>query len=205
MKNIQAFLLLASTCYTLHVDAQIRLVNPSFEGEAQDAVVPNGWDACGAQTTPDVLPGFWGVYTRPQEGNTYMGLITREDGTWEMVGQKLNGTLQKKECYHMSMALSMSPSYSGYNNPIRIRVWGGRGTCEKLELLATSPTIDHKDWRSYDFYCFPENNITYIIIEAYYKEGIGMPYRGNILVDNISAINRCARVELSPACLPDTY
>ena len=55
--------------------------NASFEGEPQDATVPIGWLACEPFTTPDILPGFWGIFQEASEGETYVGLITRENGT----------------------------------------------------------------------------------------------------------------------------
>ncbi|MCB0682774.1 MAG: hypothetical protein KDC32_18010, partial [Saprospiraceae bacterium] len=49
--------------------AQIPFQNPSFEGdEPQDATVPAGWFPCKEGTTPDILPGVWGVHTEPAEG-----------------------------------------------------------------------------------------------------------------------------------------
>ena len=59
----------------------ITILNSSFEGEPADATVPQGWMACQEGTTPDILPGYWGVYTYPANGDTYLGLITRGNGT----------------------------------------------------------------------------------------------------------------------------
>jgi hypothetical protein len=61
-----------SLLLSLSLKAQtIELFNPSFEEEAQDATTPQGWSACKEGTTPDILPGFWGVYTMPSDGETY--------------------------------------------------------------------------------------------------------------------------------------
>lgn len=56
----------------------IQFFNPSFEGEPRDAITPLGWIGCEDGTTPDILPGPWGVYLPASEGQTYMGLIVRK-------------------------------------------------------------------------------------------------------------------------------
>ena len=94
--TIALILLLVSS----NLSAQtISLVNPSFEETPQDATMPAGWHSCKQGTTPDILPGFWGVTTEAFDGETYMGLITRENGTWESIEQRLSETLKKGECY----------------------------------------------------------------------------------------------------------
>jgi hypothetical protein len=123
------------------IDAQITLSNPSFEGEPIDATVPKGWLPCKEGTTPDILPGFWGVYNEPADGRSYMGLITREDGTWESVGQKLEAPLEKGGCYTFTCELAHSNTYAGYNIPLKLRIWGSATPCGKQELLAETKTI----------------------------------------------------------------
>ena len=60
--------------------AQIELDNASFEGAPQDATLPQGWFACQMGTTPDILPGVWGVIMEPSDGDSYIGLITLRYG-----------------------------------------------------------------------------------------------------------------------------
>ena len=86
----------------------INFVNPSFEGIPQDATMPTGWHSCKQGTTPDIMPGPWGVNTEAFDGETYMGLITRENGTWESVEQRLSETLKKGECYTFDAKLCYS-------------------------------------------------------------------------------------------------
>lgn len=172
----------------------IKLANPSFEGEPQDATTPQGWDACGLYSTPDILPGPWGVYQKPDEGKSFIGLISREDGTWEYLGQQLSKPMKKNQCYNFSVKLARSTGYVGYNRPLRFRIWGGSKSCGKEELLGASPAIKHLDWKNYEFNFFPKKNYTFITLEAYYvgKE----QYRGNLLIDNCSSIETCDRVSL---------
>ena len=168
------------------------LTNASFEGEPQDAIVPVGWFPCAPLTTPDILPGYWGVYTEASEGETFMGLITRNNGTWESIGQRLSLPLKTSECYAFSLDLAHSKTYAGYNKPIKLRIWGGRKQCGKDQILAETDLIDHSDWESYNFKFTPKRRINYIIIEAFYQDGF-FSREGNILIDNISTFKICPR------------
>lgn len=188
------FLLLALNIFLQGLDAQVRLVNASFEGDAQDASMPINWFPCEPGSTPDILPGPWGVYTEASEGETFMGLISREDGTIESVGQRLAKPLDKGECYSLKVDLAHSPSYSSYNRPIQLRIWGCRTKCGKDQLLGESKVIDQEDWETYEFKFGTKTEINYIILEAYYLPSSTEPGRkGNILIDNLSEIRPCRR------------
>ena len=77
------------------VDGQIVMVsNPSFEGEPAEGTQfqqfnLNNWIDCSisGQTSPDIHPGqgdgFFGVTTLPFDGETYLGLVVRDNNTWE--------------------------------------------------------------------------------------------------------------------------
>ncbi len=175
-------------------NSAILLANPSFEGVPQDARVPDGWHACGLYSTPDVLPGPWGVYTMPYHGNTFLGLISREDGTWEHIGQRLTKPLKKDECYTFSVKLARSEGYVGYNQPLKFRIWGGTKRCQKNQMLGQSVAIAHTGWKSYRFDFFANETYEYVVIEAYYSGKT--PYRGNLLLDACSPFETCMRASL---------
>ncbi|MCB0570457.1 MAG: carbohydrate binding domain-containing protein [Phaeodactylibacter sp.] len=177
------------------LSAQAYIKNASFEGKAQDATVPAGWFACEAGTTPDILPGPWGVYEEAAEGETYVGLITREDGTWESIGQRLSPTLKPKECYTFTLAVAHSQTYAGYNNPLRLRIWGGTARCGKDQMLLETGFIREPEWEEFEVQFVPKKPINYILVEAFYKDG-NFSYRGNILIDDFSPIKKCVRAEL---------
>jgi len=167
--------------------------NPSFEGEApHDATIPIGWLACEAFTTPDILPGVWGVYTEASDGDTFLGLITRNDGSWESITQRLSRTIRKKECYSFNFDLARATTYSGYNTPIKLRIWGSKDKCSKDQLLFESPEIKNSFWQKNNCEFTANQAIRYIIIEATIKEG-NSSYQGNILIDNLSPIQACPR------------
>ncbi|MEL6865716.1 MAG: hypothetical protein AAFP19_14925 [Bacteroidota bacterium] len=181
--------------FPIALQAQIQLQNPSFESTPQDATVPVGWYACDVGTTPDILPGFWGVYTEPSDGETFMGLITREDGTWESVGQRLSKSMENGKCYSFSLQLAHSETYTGYNMPVKLRIWGGGKKRSKDQLLAETGPIEHTDWQDYTFYLNPKGNYNYLIIEAHYIDGVFFSYKGNVLVDGCSPITACKRAD----------
>jgi len=172
---------------------QITLNNPSFEDTPSDATTPMGWLECQEYTTPDILPGYWGVYTEPSEGETYVGMITRENGTFESIGQRLSATLQRDMCYSFTLDLAHSLGYTGYNQPIRLRIWLGRSKCETRQMIFESPLIDMVEWNNYKVEFRPENDVRYILLEAYHQDG-SFSHKANILIDNISTIESCNRV-----------
>ena len=178
---------------TFFLGAQIKLDNASFEGEHQDATTPAGWQDCEEGTTPDILPGPWGVKIEPYDGDSYLGLITRKNGTWESIGQRLSETMKAEECYTFSLMLAHSRDYAGYNKAIKLRIWGGRTACAKDQLLGETTFINHTDWKRYVFKFLPEVDINYIIFEAQIMDGIYFDYNGNILIDDCSSIDNCDR------------
>ena len=125
-----------------------------------------------------------------------MGLITRRDGSYENVGQRLTKPLKKKECYSFSVQLALGRPYARYDLPIRFRVYGGITRCAKSQLLAESPSITHEDWRKYDFQFVAKEEYNYIIFEAYFAKGISFPYGGNVLIDGVSVFKMCPRAYL---------
>ena len=187
------FLLSLLVCLSNLIFGQVRVENASFEGEAQDATTPVRWHECSAETTPDILPGFWGVTTEPADGETYMGLITRDIGTWEAVGQRLPEPLVKDMCYEFSVDLAHSSTYAGYNLPVKLLIWGSRVRCDRSQKLGEVPYIDHTNWKEYKFEFTAEEDFPYIIIEASYIDGLSFPYKGNVLIDNCSAFQPCKR------------
>lgn len=186
-----AFIFICCQLNYLMVSGQyIELMNASFEGEPGDATVPQSWMPCKEGTTPDILPGFWGVYSEPSDGDTYIGLITRQNSTWESIGQRLTATLEKGKCYSWSLDLAHSDTYSGYDGPIRLRIWASKLKCQKDQLIYESPLIEHLEWQSYPFRFTPDGDYRYILLEAFHSTE-PFQYKGNILIDRIRPITAC--------------
>ncbi|MEM0932319.1 MAG: hypothetical protein AAGJ12_07625, partial [Bacteroidota bacterium] len=95
----------------------VMINNPSFEDLPRNGSPPRGWYDCGfaAESPVDIHPigygGDFGVKTKAYEGLTYMGMIVRDNDTWESVGQRLNKPLQKGMKYTLNVALARSPLY----------------------------------------------------------------------------------------------
>ncbi|MFN4254925.1 MAG: OmpA family protein [Saprospiraceae bacterium] len=182
-------------------DAPINLTNPSFEDLPKCCEAPTGWYNCGkvGETAPDIQPGYFSVGKAPAHGESYVGLVVRDNDTWEALGQRLSRPLENNKCYEFSLDLCRSELYQSmsrttgeevnYATPATLRIWGGMAFCDKRELLAQTSTINHPRWLTYNFRLAPKKgNYTYILIEAYFKTPQLFPYNGNILIDNASAI-----------------
>lgn len=185
-------LVLISLCYQF-TSAQIMLNNPSFEDEPADATVPMGWFACERGTTPDILPGPWGVDLEAEEGETFVGLITRIDGTFESIGQRLSTPLEADNCYTFFLSAASCDTYSGFNRRISFRIYAGNRKCKKSQLLYSSKLVENKDWEVHKIEFTPEKKFKYITIEAFNSD-TDNPIKGHILIDNMTSITPCSKV-----------
>jgi outer membrane protein OmpA-like peptidoglycan-associated protein len=199
------FLLSSGLCNAQYIDT-VYLNNGSFEeiprngGEFRIPI--SGWYDCGAlrfpsETPPDIHPGgFWENGVSANHGKTYIGMVVRDNDSYEGVGQRLTSVLEKGKCYEFSVSLAQSPKYwsqskltndkANYIRPSVLRVWGGNGFCTTKELLAESSAINHEEWKTYNFTLKPKEEYRYILVEAYYKTPVILPYNGHILLDNLS-------------------
>lgn len=182
-------------------DVEIQLDNPSFEDIPRHSREPRYWTDCGwpSESPPDVQPDFTFQVTKQAfAGNTYLGMVTRDNDTWESVGQLLNSPLEEGKCYEFSIKMARSLSYysvsrernvpANYIEPIKLRVWAGFGMCDKREMLDESPLISNTDWQEFKFKFEPRGNYTHFILEAFYKTPSLFPTNGNLLLDDASSI-----------------
>jgi len=198
----------------------INLANPSFEGMPGAGIEIPGWYNCGPgpESPPDLQPGFFGVKTAARHGTTYLGLVVRQTGTWESVGQRLSQPLAVNQCYELSIDLRRDTSYESpvgkdkekkvrFTTPTRVLIWGGNGYCHKGEVLYQSSVIIHPRWLTYNCRLSPKKGSwSHIIIEAYY--GAQDPFNptlplytnGNVLIDNATAIKQ---VVCGPEKMPE--
>jgi len=204
-------------------DAVITLNNPSFE-DAPRAGGPGqigikGWFDCGSrefrgESPPDVHTEnpddmIFGVTMAASDGDTYLGIVTRENETWESVSQKLEQPLEAGKCYTFSIDLARSETYFNimqtglYNKkepdptakklqskPAVLRIWGGINYCPRNQLLAESEPVTNTNWQTYTFEFTPNINTRAISLEAFYKTPVLDPYFGHVLVDNASEIKQ---------------
>ena len=207
------FALAAPVAAAAQKETPIYFSNPSFEDIPNAGQTPSGWTNCGAasETPPDVQPGAFEVSKPPSHGNTYLGLVVRDNETWEAVSQRLSRPLEANQCYEFSMDLCKSELYmstskatnlpANYATPARLLVWGGTGSCGKQELLYETPIITNTRWIATVFRLHPKKgNYSHLMIEAYYKTPVLFPYNGNVMVDNASPIRQ---IPCNPEQMPD--
>lgn len=193
----------------------ITLENPSFEDIPRRGLPNNlpiaGWHDCGlsvfpGESPPDIHPApdrAWSVSAQPIDGNTYIGMVTRANDSWESVSQALSGIIEGGKCYKFSCYLVQSPEYKSktartiqngteieenFDRPAVLRIWGGNSFCDKNELLGESPSIQNANWKLYTYTFQPKRSHRYIIFEAFYKTPILEAYNGHILLDALSDI-----------------
>ncbi|MEM1328140.1 MAG: OmpA family protein [Bacteroidota bacterium] len=204
----KSFLFVLTIClsYTSLLSAQdtISLRNPSFEDFARHSYTPKGWYDCGFknESPPDVHPaqsgGEFKVTNVAFDKTTYLGLVVRDNETWEAVGQRLRMPLKGGKCYEFSIHIARSILYrsqsritnesANYATPCRLRIWAGNSYCNRAFLLGETKEITNTRWLRRDFKFEPDKDYYYIMFEAYYKTPILAPYNGNILLDNATDI-----------------
>lgn len=180
----------------------IFLNNPSFEDFPRHSHPPKGWTDCGfaGESPPDTQPsGDFAVTYPATDGSTYLGMVVRDNETYEAVTQKLSSPLQAGTCYEFSLHLARSPYYvsisrktdrrTNFNQPVKLRIYGGFSlNCEREVLLDETDLVQASNWMQYNFKFEPKKAYTHILIEAFYKTPTLFPYNGNVLVDNASPI-----------------
>lgn len=214
MGSVRYFFLLLSCLISFSIFSQegepILLKNPSFEGVPTEGSLNgpmiSGWYDCGFpnETSPDVHPkagSTFGVDTQPFDGNSYIGMVVRDNETWEKISQRLSSPLMADQCYEFTISLARSLTYESgsrtadsknktvnFATPIKLRIWGGNSICGQEEMLGESSLIINSRWLLTPFTFNPKKNYQYIIFEAYYKTPWPFPYNGNLLMDNASPI-----------------
>lgn len=177
----------------------IKLNNPSFEDQPQAGKTPRGWYNCGPpahiESPPDIQPNpMFKVEKAPQDGTSYLGLVVRDNESWESVGQRLKTPMKAGTCYDFKLQLARSQYYVSlsrstnlevnYTTGAKIRIWGGNSAyCDKAELLAETGRINNSRWMENSFKLEPSQDYTYITIEAYYVTPTLFAYNGNVLID----------------------
>ena len=201
---MRRILLVFALCFPFVFHAQpssiILLGNASFEDIPGHSRPPRLWFYCGqhSETPPDVQPiTIFGHTPEAFAGNTYVGMVTRRNGTTEAIGQRLPAPLTHGQCYQWSIMAARSDEYISpnrnqpgetinHNQAVILRVWGGNEVCEHDELLAQSAPITNTEWRVQRFQLAPTSDHAFISLEAYYAAD--EPYDGNLLLDHASPI-----------------
>lgn len=181
----------------------ILLRNPSFEDMPRNSMVPIGWTDCGwpTETPPDIQPDPLNQFrvTMPaQEGNTYVGMVVRDNDTWERIGQELSKPLLGGQCYSFRIHLARSRVYlsqsrithqaANYVTPTKLRIHGGYDLCDRKEIIGETDLVANYDWEEYLLKLQPSEDYTHLVFEVFYRTPVLIPYNGNLLLDNASPL-----------------
>lgn len=188
--------------FTCMAQQPVSFQNPSFEDRPDFGKPPVGWFYCGnfGETPPDIHPGgFYGVVTPPKDGQTYVGMVIRDNGTEEQLGQRLAAPLVPGQCYAFRIFAARSEQYASFSRitgqpapftlPVKLAVLGTHRHCEPVAVLGHSKTILETEWQQLDFVLRPESAFDYLILSA--TSANGEAYNGNILIDAASPLVPC--------------
>ena len=182
---------------------RVELLNASFE-QINAEHMPTGWGTCNfsEETPPDIQPGLFGCQLFAQQGKLYISMVGRDNGTFAAIRYNLLKPLKGGICYRMSVYLAKSSQYqslsrttkapANYNRPLKLTIWGTNQKSEQNckvqpnDWLAESLPIHNDSWRKYTFYIQPPKDVHALIFSA--NHVVEKPYNGNLLVDNISAL-----------------
>ncbi len=209
-------LLLISPLIVFSQKDTIKIINGSFEDKPQiSASSILNWYDCGRinfplESPPDIHPGkyfdkdrkefreYWDNNLPASDKSTYLGMVVRDNGTYESVSQRLDGVLEAGECYSFTIHIARAPKYvsmshvtkelTNYTTPAVFRIWGGLGFCNERELLAESSAVSNDSWQIFKFEIKPKSTVRSITFQAFYKTPVLLPYNGNILIDGASHI-----------------
>ncbi|MEZ4925105.1 MAG: hypothetical protein R3A50_02435 [Saprospiraceae bacterium] len=176
--------------------------NPNFEkGIPQMSKAPEDWKSLGEKedSPVDIQPGFWGVNIGTIEGKQYVGMVVRDDGTTEGIGQQLDGFLLKDSSYTFRAYVgrsdvyeSQSPRSKGitdFHSPVILEVWGYNSEIDEYELFDKTIPIKWKSgWVAFDFLINPQLG-NYDEIDIMVKYAPGHEYEnGHLLIDDLTPI-----------------
>lgn len=176
------------------------LRNPSFEDPPGHSRAPHAWFFCNfpGETPPDIHPiPSLRVTIPPKRGETFVGMVTRPNGSYERIGQQLQQPLLAGNHYQLQIHVARSPHYRSYNRltlrpldyntPVVLRVQGGGTSCDTNELLAQTQPIDWEEWRLLTLNLRPQSDISFLSIGAYFEQP-DQPTAGHLLIDDLGPI-----------------
>lgn len=178
----------------------ISLQNPSFELLVTNSSILQNWLECDefvGESLPDIQPGKFGCTLPPAQGQQYIAMVTRADGSWERICQNLKSPLKADSIYWFALCLAVSNQYYSatrtsmttlnFVEPVKLRIWGFDATANQMEILAETEAIDHEAWKVYGMQLvMPDFEVTRIGFEAYFPNSAHKT-AGNLLLDNCSS------------------
>ncbi len=174
------------------------ILNSSFEdSEPGLSTIPEGWDNCGdtLQSPTDLfqndLENQFMVTNIAEEGQQYVGMVVRPNGTKECLFQTLRTPLNPGD-YQIFISYAKPINYTSiaevnseyiildFNEPIALEIIGVNNNNEEQVLLTTPPN-ESTDWTEPSFNINITETINEIKLQPTY---IGSDfYAGGILID----------------------
>ncbi len=187
--SILSFSSFAQTLDTIYI------MDPSFE-DISDDVETNYWADCGNQKEHP-FPIFnngdkqFKVTAKSFEGDFFIGLVVRENGTTEGCSQYLHQPLTAGKIYQFSVLLRAPRVFNNQNidfaHPIVLEVYGSTDACTTDELLAFTDPVTEQEWMQFDFFLEPTDDYNWLTLHAGYLDNKA-PYNGSVLIDYVSDI-----------------
>lgn len=178
----------------------IQWSNPSFEDVPGPGRPPLGWYFCGPmnETPPDVHPVFvLNVTQDAKHGKTYAGLVVRDNGTQETLGQMLAQPLRTGACYEVRLYACRAAGFSSYSRltgmqanfsePVKLQLWGGTQHCGREHLLAETTAITDTTWQLYELAFTAPADCDQLFFSAAYTND-SLVYNGHLLLDHLSPL-----------------
>ncbi len=204
MKNL-LFILLFYATFTFAQTDTIKLKNPGFEGRpmrgGERGWSIKGWTDCGKinfpyETPPDIHPqDFWQVKISAKEDKTYIGLVVRDNETYEGLRQQLPSPLLANQSYNMTLWMAHSEKYisksrltykeQNYQAPSFLIIASIDKKCVVKDILYQSPIVDHTEWKQFSIKISPINDVNHLMFMVFSNDE---KPNGHILLDGLSDI-----------------
>ena len=186
--------LLASNFAQAQLDT-IYVMAPSFEDISEDNET-NYWTDCG-DARELAFPVFdnsgrqFGVTAKAFEGDYFVGLVVRKNGTTEGMSQYLDKQLLAGKIYQFSVLLRAPKVFTNqgidFAHPVIFEVYGGSDACTTDELLAFTEAVTEKEWMQFDFVLEPTDDFDWLSLRVGFLDNRA-PYNGSVLLDYVSDI-----------------
>ena len=187
----------------ISLSGQNLLENGSFERHnGRAGWMPEAWINAGpvTESPPDVHTNdseIFGVLHQAAEGSAYLGMVARDNFTFESIAQRIPGGLRADRSYELRLWVSRSEELRSqsrltrapitYDAPIPFDVYvSNKANGEKFELVARSQPITHTDWQQYTIRFTPTRDWKYLRIGAGMNNMAARPGCGNVLIDDLS-------------------
>ena len=173
----------------------IYIMEPSFE-DVSDENEAYYWTNCG-DAKELIFPIFnngdeqFDVTAKSFEGDYFIGLVVRENGTTEGLSQYLHEPLLAGKIYHFSVLLQAPEVFTyhttDFAHPIVFEVYGSSDACSLDELLAFTEPVTKQEWMQFDFTLEPTEDFNWLTLRVGFMDN-QEPYNGSVLMDYVSDI-----------------